>query len=169
MTVASGANLGGTGTTGPVTVNGTISPGVGGPGQFHTGNAVFNGGSTFAVDLNGRVRQVTDTRGCEYEPAWSPDGKWIAYTATKRDVTTIDSVAEDTHVWVVDAGSGQGRELTDEQDRRARSPRASINFVTAHDGFTLADLVSYNDKHNEANLEGPGPGAEDNRSSNYGV
>jgi len=35
-----------------------------------------------------------------------------------------------------------------------RRPVASINFITAHDGFTLADLVSYNDKHNEANLEG---------------
>jgi autotransporter-associated beta strand protein len=53
VTVASGATLGGTGTTGPVTVNGAISPGVGGPGVLHTGNAVLNGGSTFAVDLNG--------------------------------------------------------------------------------------------------------------------
>ena len=46
---------------------------------------------------------------------------------------------------------------------------ASINFVTAHDGFTLADLVSYNDKHNEANGEGNRDGADDNRSWNCGV
>jgi isoamylase len=42
---------------------------------------------------------------------------------------------------------------TDIFDRRGREPRASINFVTAHDGFTLRDLVSYNHKHNEANGE----------------
>jgi hypothetical protein len=53
VTVASGATLGGTGTTGPVTVNGTLSPGVGAPGVLHTGNASFSAGSTFAVDLNG--------------------------------------------------------------------------------------------------------------------
>ncbi len=50
-----------------------------------------------------------------------------------------------------------------------RRPVASINFVTAHDGFTLADLVSYNDKHNQANGEGGRDGADDNRSWNCGV
>ncbi len=50
-----------------------------------------------------------------------------------------------------------------------RRPIASINFVTAHDGFTLNDLVSYNDKHNEANGEGGGDGENHNRSWNCGV
>ncbi|MDQ4030192.1 MAG: glycogen debranching protein GlgX, partial [Actinomycetota bacterium] len=50
-----------------------------------------------------------------------------------------------------------------------RRPFASINFVTAHDGFTLADLVSYNHKHNEANLEENRDGTDDNRSWNHGV
>ncbi|MEJ2869198.1 glycogen debranching protein GlgX [Actinomycetospora sp. OC33-EN08] len=50
-----------------------------------------------------------------------------------------------------------------------RRPYASINFVTAHDGFTLNDLVSYNDKHNEANGEGGRDGADDNNSWNCGV
>jgi isoamylase len=50
-----------------------------------------------------------------------------------------------------------------------RKPFASINFVTAHDGFTLADLVSYNDKHNEANGEGGADGTDDNRSWNLGA
>jgi len=49
-----------------------------------------------------------------------------------------------------------------------RMPFASINFITAHDGFTLADLVSYNDKHNEANLEDNQDGTDDNRSWNHG-
>ena len=48
-------------------------------------------------------------------------------------------------------------------------PAASINFVTAHDGFTLRDLVSYNDKHNEANGEGGSDGSNDNRSWNCGT
>jgi glycogen operon protein len=50
-----------------------------------------------------------------------------------------------------------------------RRPYASINFVTAHDGFTLADLVSYNDKHNEANLENNQDGENNNISWNCGV
>jgi glycogen operon protein len=50
-----------------------------------------------------------------------------------------------------------------------RRPYASINFVTAHDGFTLNDLVSYNEKHNEANGEGNRDGADDNRSWNCGA
>ena len=50
-----------------------------------------------------------------------------------------------------------------------RRPYASINFITAHDGFTLADLVSYNDKHNEANCEDNRDGTDDNRSWNCGV
>jgi isoamylase len=50
-----------------------------------------------------------------------------------------------------------------------RYPFASINFITAHDGFTLRDLVSYNDKHNEANLEDNRDGTDDNRSWNCGA
>jgi glycogen operon protein len=50
-----------------------------------------------------------------------------------------------------------------------RRPMASINFITAHDGFTLADLVSYNYKHNEANGEDNRDGTDDNRSWNSGV
>ncbi|WP_405881729.1 MULTISPECIES: glycogen debranching protein GlgX [unclassified Streptomyces] len=50
-----------------------------------------------------------------------------------------------------------------------RRPRASVNFVTAHDGFTLRDLVSYNDKHNEANGEGNQDGESTNRSWNCGA
>jgi glycogen operon protein len=58
---------------------------------------------------------------------------------------------------------------SDLYERDGRSPFASINFVTAHDGFTLRDLVSYNDKHNEANLEDGRDGTDDNRSWNCGV
>src|SRR5262245_37800921 len=50
-----------------------------------------------------------------------------------------------------------------------RAPHASINFITCHDGFTLQDLVSYNDKHNEANGEENRDGANDNNSWNCGA
>ena len=54
-------------------------------------------------------------------------------------------------------------------EHSGRRPVASINFVTAHDGFTLRDLVSYNDKHNDANGEDNNDGESHNRSYNHGV
>jgi isoamylase len=57
----------------------------------------------------------------------------------------------------------------DLSDRLGRKPSASVNFITVHDGFTLYDLVSYNDKHNEANAENNQDGSSDNRSWNSGV
>lgn len=65
-----------------------------------------------------------------------------------------------------------GKRLTgsaDLFDKRGRRPWASINFVTAHDGFTLYDLVSYNDKHNDANGEDNKDGSDNNRSWNCGA
>ena len=58
---------------------------------------------------------------------------------------------------------------SDLYETSGRRPHASINFVTAHDGFTLQDMVSYNEKHNEANGEGGADGSDDNRSWNCGV
>ncbi|MDY0881629.1 glycogen debranching protein GlgX [Dongia soli] len=54
-------------------------------------------------------------------------------------------------------------------DHRGRRPWSTVNFITAHDGFTLHDLVSYNDKHNEANQEENRDGHSENRSYNFGV
>jgi glycogen operon protein len=65
-----------------------------------------------------------------------------------------------------------GYRLTGSSDlyqRDGRHPTASINFITAHDGFTLEDLVSYNEKHNEANQEENRDGTNDNCSWNCGV
>jgi len=73
-------------------------------------------------------------------------------------------------------GHGHGAELArrvsgsaDLYERDGRRPFSSINFVTCHDGFTLRDLVSYDAKHNEANLEDNRDGSDDNRSWNCGV
>jgi dipeptidyl aminopeptidase/acylaminoacyl peptidase len=100
----------------------------------------YNNSDIFAVDLGGQTRQLTQTSGCEYDPVWSPDGKSIAYTATKRDVTTIDSVAEDTHLWVIPASGGAGKELATEQDRRVRDPQwapdgRSILYIAGDRGY----------------------------------
>ena len=53
--------------------------------------------------------------------------------------------------------------------KSGKGPESSINFITCHDGFTLNDLVSYTEKHNEANGEQSRDGANDNHSANYGV
>ena len=58
---------------------------------------------------------------------------------------------------------------SDLYEATGRKPSASVNFITAHDGFTLADLTSYNEKHNEANGEDNQDGESDNRSWNCGV
>ncbi|WP_139980523.1 glycogen debranching protein GlgX [Nocardioides litoris] len=58
---------------------------------------------------------------------------------------------------------------SDLYEHTGRRPVASINFVTAHDGFTLRDLVSYNDKHNDANGEDSRDGEDHNRSDNHGA
>jgi glycogen operon protein len=76
--------------------------------------------------------------------------------------------------WKGDGGIADvlGYRLTGSSDlyqNDGRKPYASINFMTAHDGFTLRDSVSYNDKHNEANQEGNQDGHSDNRSWNCGV
>lgn len=75
--------------------------------------------------------------------------------------------------WRGATGIGEvGWRLTGSADLYAsegRRPFASINFITAHDGFTMNDLVSYESKHNEANLENNRDGTNDNRSRNYGV
>ena len=57
----------------------------------------------------------------------------------------------------------------DQFNHRGRKPWASVNFITAHDGFTLNDVVSYNDKHNEANGEENRDGSDNNHSWNHGA
>jgi glycogen operon protein len=69
-----------------------------------------------------------------------------------------------------EAPADMGWRLTGSQDVfNGRSPAASLNFITAHDGFTLRDLVSYDHKHNEANGEENRDGSDNNRSWNHGV
>jgi glycogen operon protein len=91
---------------------------------------------------------------------------WAEWNGKYRDVVR--------RYWKGDDGqlAELGYRLTGSSDlyqRDGRKPSASINFITAHDGFTLEDLVSYDQKHNEANGENNNDGANDNYSYNYGV
>ena len=81
----------------------------------------------YAVNAaSGAIRQITKTVGVEMTPEVSPDGRSIVHAATERRLTTIDSVAEDTHIWTVPfSGSGAARELNRSQDRRSSSPHWS--------------------------------------------
>ncbi len=86
----------------------------------------------------GATRTLVATPGVEMEPSISPDGQWIAYRATTRPLTTIDSVAEDTHVWVVPHAGGPPRELNRALDRRCTAlhwmpdSRAVVYLVADH-------------------------------------
>jgi isoamylase len=90
------------------------------------------------------------------------DGPWAGSFASaicgSPNIYANNHVAE-TDWW----GSNAGKRW-----KGNRPPSASINFVTAHDGFTLADLVSYNTKHNEANGENNNDGESHNLSWNCG-
>lgn len=93
-----------------------------------------------------------------FPPGWA---EWNdKYRDTVRDFwKDKDGTMQDFAARVL--GSG------DVYDQRGRRPWASINFITAHDGFTLNDLVSYGEKHNEANGENNQDGHGDNRSFNH--
>jgi dipeptidyl aminopeptidase/acylaminoacyl peptidase len=102
----------------------------------------------YAISVSsGRVRQITRTPGVEMEPRVSPDGRWIAYTATTRTVTTIDSVAEDAHVFVVSASGGTPQELNHALDRRSSSPEwtpdgMGVLYTASDRGKTVLYRVS---------------------------
>jgi dipeptidyl aminopeptidase/acylaminoacyl peptidase len=98
----------------------------------------------FAVNVeSGAIRQITHTPGVEMEPRVSPDGRSIAYTATKRKITTIDSIAEDAHAWVVPMAGGEGKELNASLDRRTSAviwsaDGKSVMYTAGDHGSVLA-------------------------------
>jgi len=90
---------------------------------------------------------------------------WAEWNGIYRDAVRDVWRGEESMATLATRLSGS----TDLYDGDGRTPTASINFITAHDGFTLADLVSYDHKHNEANGEDNRDGADDNRSWNSGA
>jgi isoamylase len=114
------------------------------------------------------VRLVAEPWDCGpggYQVGGFPPG-WAEWNDRFRDTTRA--------FWKGDEGivPDLAKRLTgsgDKFNRRGRRPWASVNFIAAHDGFTTNDLVSYNDKHNEANGEDNKDGHSDNKSWNFGV
>jgi dipeptidyl aminopeptidase/acylaminoacyl peptidase len=79
----------------------------------------INNTDLFTVNVNTlAVRQLTKTKGCEWQPTFAPDSSEIAYLATKREITTIDSVAEDTHAYIIATTGGEPRPVSQAKDRR---------------------------------------------------
>jgi isoamylase len=91
---------------------------------------------------------------------------WLEWNGKYRDTTRDFWRGEDQ---ILGEFANRITGSSDLYETTGRRPYASINFITAHDGFTLNDLVSYNDKHNEANLEDNRDGESHNRSWNCGA
>ena len=83
----------------------------------------FFNNDVFAINpATGATRRLTTTEGVEYDPRWSPDGKMIAYRATKRGLTDLETNMEDTHVWVMNADGSGRREIGSVIDNRQGAP-----------------------------------------------
>ncbi|MFP4438718.1 MAG: glycogen debranching protein GlgX [Chloroflexaceae bacterium] len=109
------------------------------------------------------IAEAWDAGGLYQVGSFPAYGRWAEWNGKYRD-DIRRFLKGDTGV----AGS-MAQRLQGSPDLYAwRGPTASINFITCHDGFTLADLVSYNGKHNEANGENNNDGANDNESWNCG-
>ncbi len=91
---------------------------------------------------------------------------WTEWNGIYRDTVRAYWKGDDSHIGEIAHRLTGSSDLYEKSGRR---PYASINFVTCHDGFTLTDLVSYDHKHNEANLEDNGDGSDSTLSWNCGV
>jgi glycogen operon protein len=110
------------------------------------------------------IAEAWDAGGA-YQVGWFPGGRWAEWNDRYRDETRKywrGDPMEMRHLATRLSGS------SDLYLRDGRKPFHSINFITSHDGFTLKDLVSYNEKHNEDNGEDNRDGSNNNYSYNYG-
>ena len=136
------------------------------PGGFDQGGGFLD--SCRQDPVLSQVKLITEPWDCGpggYQVGSFPPG-WAEWNDRFRD--TIRSFWKEDEGKAAElasrlAGSG------DLFNKRGRKPWASVNFITAHDGFTLNDLVSYNDKHNEANGENNQDGTSNNLSWNCGI
>jgi glycogen operon protein len=110
------------------------------------------------------IAEAWDAGGA-YQVGWFPGGRWAEWNDKYRDEVRKywrSDPKETRHLATRLSGS------SDLYLRDGRKPFHSINFITSHDGFTLNDLVSYNEKHNNDNGENSRDGSDNNLSYNYG-
>ncbi len=98
----------------------------------------FFNNDIFAIRVGSKaIRRITTTESAEYWPTWSPDGKQIAFEATKRGLTDLETQMEDTHVWTMDADGGHRKEVGSGIDNRQGPPQWSADgralFFTAQE------------------------------------
>jgi len=154
--------------------------------EMHVDGFRFDLGSILGRDQNGKLMESPPTleriaqdavlsstkiiaeawdAGGAYQVGWFPGGRWAEWNDRFRDEIRKywrSDPSETRHLATRLSGS------SDLYLRDGRKPFHSINFLTSHDGFTLNDLVSYNDKHNEDNGEENRDGGDHNYSYNYG-
>jgi isoamylase len=154
--------------------------------EMHVDGFRFDLGSILGRDQNGKLMESPPTleriaedavlsstkiiaeawdAGGAYQVGWFPGGRWAEWNDRFRDEVRKywrSDPEETRHLATRLSGS------SDLYLRDGRKPFHSINFLTSHDGFTLNDLVSYNDKHNEDNGEENRDGGDHNYSYNYG-
>jgi glycogen operon protein len=111
------------------------------------------------------IAEAWDAGGLYQVGSFPSFGRWAEWNGKYRDMLR-QFVKGDAEVWEMSHRLMGSPDLYAEGNR---PPTTSINFITAHDGFTLLDLFSYDEKHNEANGEGNRDGANDNFSWNCGV
>ena len=139
-------------------------------GRYHDG---FNERHSFLVacrqdPLLRQIKMIAEPWDCGpggYQVGGFPPG-WAEWNDRFRDTVRAFWKGDDGQLADFAGRMTASGELFNQRGRR---PYASVNFITAHDGFTLHDLVSYNDKHNEANDEDNQDGSNNNLSWNHGV
>ena len=155
--------------------------------EMHVDGFRFDLGSILGRDQSGRIMEnpptleqiaedpvLTSTKiiaeawdaGGAYQVGWFPGGRWAEWNDLYRDNIRKywrGDPKETRHLATRVAGS------SDLYLRDGRKPFHSINFITSHDGFTMKDLVSYNNKHNLDNGEENWDGSNNNYSFNYGT
>jgi glycogen operon protein len=135
------------------------------PGGFDTHNGFMK--AVMQDPVLARVKLIAEPWDCGpggYQVGGFPPG-WAEWNDKFRDTVRDYWRGEATPASLAPRLCGS----PDSFARRGRQPWASVNFITAHDGFTLNDLVSYNDRHNEANGEENRDGHAHNRSWNHGA
>lgn len=109
-----------------------------------------NNTDLFTVNVdNFSVRQLTSTRGCEWFPVFSPDGLRIAFLGTRREITTIDSVAEDTQAYLIPVRGGPVVEVSHSLDRRVSALKwapggREVHFLIGDQGRTVLVAAALN-------------------------